>query len=128
MIEKYNLTTKKFDWKQNKIKIPIFSRESICFIDLSRNDSQHNRMIVNEKHEEAAERKDFKVEKLKEAEASSEKNQDSFFNIKILETPISKNLKLNENLSNLQKDNQNKINAHFNRDELKYSFLKIQGN
>lgn len=33
-IDKYNLTTQKFNWNNNNIKLPEFSKEDICYIEL----------------------------------------------------------------------------------------------
>lgn len=119
-IEKFNLTTKKFDYRNNKIKLPEFSKESICFIDLINNKSLS---FYNEKYEEA----DRKAKKLKEARAVFEKEQDTFSAMHILQNPFTKNLKVNDHLSNQRKVNSNKLKANSNKDILKYSFLKIQG-
>ena len=35
LIEKFNLTTQKFDWERNNIKLPELSKESFCYVEIS---------------------------------------------------------------------------------------------
>lgn len=115
MIEKFNLTTKKFDWENNNIKLPDYSKDEICFIEIDeKNIEKYNKHFsikksINDTRNFTENQTNYIEENLNKTNSNKKNKKFSFFgnnsgnfsifSFNILRSPFAKNLILNDNFT-----------------------------
>lgn len=121
-IEKFNLTTIMYDRNTSGIKLPEYSKDPLCYLDISNFNKTVN--TCNKRYEKNEEI--IKIKNDKESNFSLNKNENIYKDADILNNPFTKGLKVNEKVNNLQKSNPKK-NDFANKNYQLFSFLRIKG-
>lgn len=123
-----NLTTKNYDWKKNNIKLPKFSKDNLCFVDLSMNDSYR---IYNKKYEELEIKnnlvnlKDISLNNF--THNNTNKEEKIYSKISIPKSAFANNLKVLNQKKDVQSSDKDSLFIIKNKNSKNISLLKVQG-
>jgi hypothetical protein len=111
-IEKFNLTTQKFNWEKNNIKLPELSNDDICYIEISEeNLEKYNNYFNNINNN------------LKNIEKKPENNNKKILKEKEIKNEINKTL-----LNNLNNNNKTFIIIPKNNSDYNNTFIDNKKN